>query len=136
MLARPFSLGTAGVDSRWRLVAKEGDLRLFLIGIAMGLVFFFAVILPAARQAQPQPIQAQQLDVDTFIHRWDADHDGTINRDELRKATDNRLRDKLVDKLFQVGDKDGDGRIDKSELNSLAHESFLWMFEVPPEPAS
>jgi EF hand domain-containing protein len=102
-------------------VAKEGDMRLSLIGIEIGLVFSFAVILPAARQAQPQPIQARILDVDAFIQRWDPDHDGTI-RDELRKATDNRLRDKLVDKLFHVGDRDGDGRIDKGELNSLARE--------------
>jgi hypothetical protein len=117
---------------------KEGDMRLFLIGIgiAIALVFFFAIILPAARQAQPQTILAQNLDVDAFIQRWDADHDGTISRDELRKATDNRLRDELVDKLFQVGDKDGDGRIDKSELNSLARDSLLWMFEVPHNPAS
>jgi hypothetical protein len=111
-------------------------MRLFLIGITLGLVFFFAVILPAARQAQPQPIQAQTLDVGAFIQRWDADHDGAINRHELRKATDNRLRDKLVDKLFQAGDRDNDGRIDKSELSSLARESFLWMFEALPEPAS
>jgi hypothetical protein len=118
-------------------------MRLFLIGIALGLVFFFAVILPAARQVEKEPVlnaltqptQAWKFDVDAFIQRWDADRDGTINRDELRKATGNRL-DGLVDKLFHAFDKDHDGRLDKSELNSLARESFFWMFEAPQEPAS
>ncbi len=35
--------------------------------------------------------QAPKPDVDAFIQRWDADHDHTISRDELRNATGDRL---------------------------------------------
>ena len=76
-------------------------MRLFLIGlgIVLSLVFFFAVILPAARQAEKEPVlttltrptQAWKFDVDAFILRWDADRDGMMNRDELRKSVGNRL---------------------------------------------
>jgi hypothetical protein len=105
-------------------------MRLFFIGIGtvIGLMFLFAVIF-GARHAETEPsgqaTQTQKLDVDAFIQRWDADHDGVLSRDELKKAINSRFRDKLIDKLFQVGDKNQDGRLDKSELNTLAHESFL-----------
>ncbi len=62
--------------------------------------------------------------MDAFIQQWDADHDGTINRDELRKATGNRL-DKLFDELFQAADKDHDGRLDNNELIGLTGQSFF-----------
>ena len=119
-------------------------MRLFLIGlgIALSLVFFFAVILPAARQAEKEPVwttlrptQAGKFDVDAFILRWDADGDGMMNRDELRKSVGNRLEG-LVEKLFGAFDKNQDGRLDRAELNNLARESFFWMFEAPPTPES
>ena len=71
-----------------------------------------------------QPMQAHKFAIDAFIQRWDANRDGMINRDELRKMTGNRL-DKLVDKLFQTADRNQDGGLDKDELNSAPAESFF-----------
>jgi EF hand len=120
-------------------------MRLFLIGlgIVLSLVFFFAVILPAARQAEKVPLlttltrptEAWKFDVDAFILRWDANRDGTINLDELRKSVGNRLEG-LVEKLFGAFDKNQDGRLNRAELNNLARESFFWLFEAPPMPES
>ena len=119
-------------------------MRLFLIGfgIALSLVFFFAVILPAARQAEKEPVlttlrptQAGKFDVDAFILRWDVNRDGMINRDELGRSVGNRFEG-LVDKLFAAFDKNQDGRLSRAELNNLARESFFWMFEAPQRPES
>jgi len=88
------------------------------------------VSMPLTHLAQtPKP------HVDAFIQRWDADHDDTISRDELRKATGDRL-DKLIDKMFQAVDENHDGRLDKSELNGLSGDSLFWLFETRHKPVS
>jgi hypothetical protein len=63
-----------------------------------------------------------------FIQQWDADHDGMINGDELKKATGGPF-ERLVDKLFQAADKNRDGRLDKDELSSVA-EGFTWLLDA------
>jgi len=139
---RTLSLRASGVN--WVSVAGGHTMRLFLIvlGIALSLVFFFAVILPAARQAEKEPLwttlrptQAGKFDVDAFILRWDVNRDGMINRDELGRSVGNRFEG-LVDKLFAAFDKNQDGRLSRAELNNLARESFFWMFEAPQRPES
>src|SRR5438270_13522109 len=75
------------------------------------------------------PIRAQKLDVDALIHRWDADGDDAISRDELRNAMGSRL-DKLIDKLFQAVDKNNDGRLDRTELNNVTGDSLLWLLDT------
>lgn len=91
-----------------------------------GLTATFAAVavLMLAGLLWTQPTQAHRLAIDAFIQRWDANRDGMINRDELRKMTGNRL-EKLVDKLFQTADRNQDGRLDKDELNSPPAESFF-----------
>ena len=79
--------------------------------------------------------QAPKPDVDAFIQRWDADHDQSISRDELRNATGDRL-DQLIDKMFHAIDKDHDGKLDKKELKSITGESLFWLFETRQTPAS
>jgi EF hand len=89
----------------------------------------------AALDYPDAPNTGLQIDVDAFILRWDANRDGTINRDELRKSVGNRLEG-LVEKLFGAFDKNQDGRLDRAELSNLARESFFWLFEAPPMPES
>jgi EF hand len=73
--------------------------------------------------------QAPKPDVDAFIRRWDVDHDDAISRDELRKATGDRL-DKLFDKMFHAVDQNHDGKLDRNELKSITGESFFWLIET------
>jgi Ca2+-binding EF-hand superfamily protein len=77
--------------------------------------------------------QAPKADVEAFIQRWDADHDGAINRGELTNATGDRL-DNLFDKIFHAVDKNQDGKLDKHELSSITGESLFWMIETRQQP--
>jgi hypothetical protein len=77
--------------------------------------------------------QAPKADVDAFIQKWDADHDGAISREELRRATGNRL-DNFFDKMFHAVDKNHDGKLDKHELTSITGESLFWMIETRQQP--
>jgi EF-hand domain pair len=89
-------------------------------------------LLPVGLIPFAELAQAQKINLENFIGRCDADHDGAISRDELRKATGARF-ERLVDKLFEAADKDHDGKLDRKEL-SLAGESVFWLFETRRQP--
>jgi Ca2+-binding EF-hand superfamily protein len=67
-----------------------------------------ALALLGAALAAP-PAQAAGVNVDAFIRQWDADHDGTLDLDEVKKAASARF-----DRL----DRDHDGTLDRRELGA------------------
>ena len=57
------------------------------------------------------PAQAKRLSiVDTFLRQWDADRDGTLSLDEVKKAATAR---------FNALDRDHAGTLDRRELGPL-----------------
>jgi Ca2+-binding EF-hand superfamily protein len=87
------------------------------------------------------PVQAKRLStVDTFLQKWDADHDGTLSLDEVRKAaiarfnaldrthsgTLNRwkLGATVTAGQFRRADVDRDGTLDKNEYLALVKKLF------------
>ena len=63
------------------------------------------------------PAQAKRLSiVDTFLRQWDADRDGTLSLDEVKKATTAR---------FNALDRDHDGTLDRRELGATV---TAWQF--------
>jgi hypothetical protein len=61
--------------------------------------------------------QAKRLSVvDTFIQKWDVDHDGTLSLDEVKKAASAR---------FDELDRDHDGTLDRRELGATV---TAWQF--------
>jgi Ca2+-binding EF-hand superfamily protein len=85
-------------------------------------------------------VQAQQSNMNSFLQRWDTDHDGTLSIEEIREAAtaqfeklDRRHRGKLSrDQLagivtfrqFRAADRDRKGTLDKSEFLALAESLF------------
>src|SRR6266581_6412298 len=55
------------------------------------------------------PTQAAGVKADAFIRQWDADHDGTLSLDEVKKAASAR---------FDQLDRDHDGTLDRRELGA------------------
>jgi hypothetical protein len=53
------------------------------------------------------PAQAKNLKVDAFLQQWDADHDGTLSLDEVKKAASAR---------FDALDRNHDGSLGRREL--------------------
>jgi len=86
------------------------------------------------------PTQAAGVNVDGFIRQWDADHDGTLDLDEVRKAASARFdqldrnhrgtldRRKLGAtmsvKEFRQADADKDGTLDKNEYLTMVEKRF------------
>jgi Ca2+-binding EF-hand superfamily protein len=63
------------------------------------------------------PAQAKRLSiVDTFLRQWDADRDGTLSLDEVKKAATAR---------FNALDRDHDGTLDRRELGATV---TAWQF--------
>src|SRR6266550_4677770 len=104
------------------------------------------------------PTQAAGVNADGFIRQWDADHDGTLDLGEVKKAAGARFdqldRDRhgtldrrelgatmSVREFRQADadkdgtlDKNGDGKLDKKELNSPAGRSLLRLFGTRQGP--
>ena len=56
------------------------------------------------------PVEAKRPSVvDRFLQQWDADHDGTLSLDEVKKAASER---------FDALDRDHDGTLDRRELGA------------------
>jgi Ca2+-binding EF-hand superfamily protein len=84
---------------------------------------------------------AQRLKVEAFIQQWDADHDGTLSLDEIKKAAsgsfdaldrnhDGKLTRGQVSGMFSFrefhrADRDNDGRLDKNEFLAVVEQRFL-----------
>jgi Ca2+-binding EF-hand superfamily protein len=84
--------------------------------------------------------QAQRPNIDAFLQEWDADHDGTLTLDEIKKAASARFealdrnhkgtltRTQLAGMVsfqqFRQADKDKDGTLDKAEFMSLVEKLF------------
>jgi Ca2+-binding EF-hand superfamily protein len=83
---------------------------------------------------------AQQPKADAFLQQWDADNDGTISLDEIKKAaiarfdlldrkqkgtlTRNQLAGVLTFQEFRRADTDKNGTIDKDEFLSVVMDRF------------
>jgi Ca2+-binding EF-hand superfamily protein len=84
--------------------------------------------------------QAQRPNIDAFLLKWDADHDGTLSLEEIRKAASARFgaldrkhkghltRSQLAGivsfQQFRKADKDHYGTLDKAEFLSLVEKQF------------
>jgi hypothetical protein len=87
------------------------------------------------------PVQAKRLStVDTFLQKWDADHDGTLSLDEVKHAAIARFH--MLDRhhtgtlnrwklgatvtawQFRRADTDKDGTLDKNEYLALVKKLF------------
>jgi Ca2+-binding EF-hand superfamily protein len=105
-------------------------LRSLFSFLALGL--FGAILVGQA--------QAQRLNVDAFLQEWDADRDGTLTLDEIKKAAAARFdaldrkkkgilsRSELAGNLtfqeFRKADTDKDGTLDKTEFLSAVEKRF------------
>jgi Ca2+-binding EF-hand superfamily protein len=85
-------------------------------------------------------VQAQRLNIDAFLQQWDADHDGTLSVDEIKKAALARFQELdrkhkgrlsrsqlagiLTLQQFRQADKDKDGTLDRNEFLSVVEELF------------
>jgi Ca2+-binding EF-hand superfamily protein len=64
-----------------------------------------------------EPVQAKRLStVDTFLQKWDADHDGTLSLDEVKKAAIAR---------FHALDRNDAGTLDRWKLGATV---TAWQF--------
>jgi len=108
----------------------------------MRLRSFVRLILFAVIAAFPLggKVEAQRLNVDAFLQKWDTDHDGTLSLDEIKTAATARfealdrrrtgrlsrsqLAGVLASQQFRKADKDKDGTLDKDEFLSVVEELF------------
>src|SRR5438552_1038401 len=67
------------------------------------------------------PTQAAGVKADAFIRQWDADHDGTLSLDEVKKAASAR---------FDQLDRDHDGTLDRRELGATMSPQELRQADV------
>jgi Ca2+-binding EF-hand superfamily protein len=87
------------------------------------------------------PAQAKRPSVvDTFLHKWDADHDGTLSLDDVKKAASARFNEldrnhtgtlnrwktgaTVTAWQFRRADADKDGTLDKHEYLALVEKLF------------
>jgi len=66
--------------------------------------------------AVPIPTQAAGITAERFIRTWDADRDGTLSLEEVKKAASAR---------FDALDRDHDGTLDKKELGATMSPNEL-----------
>ena len=85
-------------------------------------------------------VEAQRLNADAFLQKWDTDHDGTLSLDEIKTAATARfealdrrrtgrlsrsqLAGVLTAQQFRKADKDKDGTLDQDEFLSVVEELF------------
>ncbi len=67
------------------------------------------------------PMQAAGIKVDAFIRQWDADHDGTLSLEEVKKAAGAR---------FDQLDRDHDGTLDRRELGATMSPQELRQADI------
>jgi hypothetical protein len=113
--------------------ARENGMSLRLrIGIVV-----LALLAPAFIAA---PMQAAGITAEGLIRQWDADHDGTLSLDEVKKAAGARFdaldRDRrgtldrkelgatMSPREFREADADKDGTLDKSEYLTVVEKLF------------
>jgi hypothetical protein len=87
------------------------------------------------------PTHAKRLSfADKFLHKWDADHDGTLSLDEVKKAASARFNEldhnhrgtlnrwktgaTVTAWQFRRADVDKDGTLDKHEYLALVEKLF------------
>ena len=85
-------------------------LRILLSLVLIGFV-------PAAASAQGK---TRAGGADAVLQQWDADHDGTLDLAEVKKAAEAK---------FDALDRDHDGTLDKKELNSRAGKALLRLLQ-------
>jgi Ca2+-binding EF-hand superfamily protein len=106
----------------------------------MSLRIFFSIVALVVFVAFPVAGHAQQPKADASLQQWDADHDGIISLDEIKKAaiarfdlldrkqkgtlTRNQLAGVLTFQEFRRADTDKDGTIDKDEFLSVVMSRF------------
>ena len=83
------------------------------LGIAALALLSLALVAP--------PTRAAGVNIDGFIRQWDADHDGTLSLDEIRKAASAR---------FDALDRDHDGSLDRRELGATVSLQQLRQADV------
>jgi Ca2+-binding EF-hand superfamily protein len=102
------------------------------LGIAALALIALALAIP--------PAQAAGITADGFIRQWDADHDGTLSLDEVKKAAGTRFDELDRDHHGTLGrkelgatmgrqevrqaDADNDGTLDKNEYLALVEKRF------------
>ena len=84
-----------------------------LLGLGALVLVCLAFVAP--------PTQAAGVNIDGFIRQWDADHDGTLSLDEIRKAASAR---------FDALDRDHDGSLDRKELGATVSPQELRQADV------
>src|ERR1700687_4370790 len=67
------------------------------------------------------PTKAAGVNIDGFIRQWDADHDGTLDLDEVKKAASAR---------FDQLDRDHDGTLDRRELGATMSPQELRQADI------
>ena len=103
-----------------------------LLGLAALALVGLALVAP--------PTQAAGVNADGFIRQWDADHDGTLDLGEVKKAAGARFdqldrnRDGTLDRRelgatmsvreFRQADADKDGTLDKNEYLTMVEKRF------------
>jgi Ca2+-binding EF-hand superfamily protein len=81
------------------------------------LAFLLIGSVPAAASAQGK---SRTGGADAVLQQWDADHDGTLDLAEAKKAAAAK---------FDALDRDHDGTLDKKELNSSAGRALLRLLQ-------
>jgi Ca2+-binding EF-hand superfamily protein len=76
----------------------------------MFLRTFRIAVLVAAGLAVSTGAQAQPVNVDAFVQQWDADHDGTLSLEEVKKAAIAQ---------FETLDRKHTGTLTRSQLAGL-----------------
>jgi Ca2+-binding EF-hand superfamily protein len=84
-----------------------------LLGLAALALVGVALVAP--------PTQAAGVNADAFIRQWDADHDGTLDLDEVKKAASAR---------FDQLDRDHDGTLDRRELGATMSPQELRQADI------
>ncbi len=95
-----------------------------LLGLAALALVGLALVAP--------PTQAAGVKADGFIRQWDADHDGTLDLGEVKKAAGARfdqldrreLGATMSVREFRQADADKDGTLDKNEYLTMVEKRF------------
>ncbi len=119
-------------------MTHSGALLKFQVGQAVLRTLTFLMVVGAISASDQ--VQAQRSKIDAFLQRWDADHDGTLGLDEIKKAasarfeeldrkhrgtlTRNQLAGMVSFQQFRRADSHKSGTVDESEFLSLAEKLF------------
>jgi EF hand domain-containing protein len=83
--------------------------------------WFGIVALALVGLTMPMPAHSAGITAESFIRKWDADHDGTLSLEEVRKAASAR---------FDELDRDHDGTLDRKELGATMSPQELRQADI------